>query len=40
MKSQQLDIFSVVEEKKIQEDIYYNALGQPLPWEDPEYTKN
>lgn len=37
MNTQQLDLFSVLEDRKVQVDIYYNGLGQPLPWEDPEY---
>ncbi len=33
MDNQQLTIdFS--EQEKPQESIYYNGLGQPLPWED------
>lgn len=39
MKSQQLDLFSLSEEIKVAEDIYYNAMGEPLPWEDPEYIR-
>lgn len=38
MKTEQLDLFAVIQDKKIQEDIYYNGEGESLPWEAPEYV--
>lgn len=32
LKSKQLDLFEIKEEPKV-EGVYYNGLGEPLPWE-------
>ena len=41
MKSQQLSLNFDKEEQEEQKvtDIYLNAMGEPLPWETPEYIK-
>ncbi len=40
MKNEQLDLLEKTEEVKASEKPYFNAMGEPLPWEMKEPVVN